>query len=169
MSRSLLIAVAFGFGMIAMQVGSVEAKNIKGQSPAHTVNPLKGLKHQGGTLVSEEGPFGPSSPKPSAPPVWSRFPRSTFKQLLPPFKVTFGGNPPRAPQGNGCDHNGCDHNGCDHNGCDHNGCDHRGCDHDGCDRHHEYRHGRDWMLFGDSCYANSYGKTCSQLDCGSCR
>jgi hypothetical protein len=150
MNRSVLLAVAVCFGIIAMQVGPVQAKNIKGQTPAKTVNPLKTAKHQGGTLVSEEGPFGPASPTKS--PVWSRINPITYKQLLPPFKVTFGGNPPRAPQSG------------EHNGCDHNGCDHNGCDHYGCDRHHDCRHSWDWMSSGDMCYGDCHRNTCSDFD-----
>lgn len=179
MKRSVLLAVLVGFGVVAVQAGSVQAKEVKGQSASHAVNPLKAVKHQGGTLVSEQGPFSPSKPKlnppktikhqggtlvseegpfgpskPSAPPVWSKFPTGTFKQQLPPFKVTFGGNPPRAPQSGNCDHHGCDHDGCNHDGCDHHGW----------DRRHD-RHDR-WvaMYFGDMCYRNYYGSTCSDFD-----
>ena len=179
MNRSVLLAVAVGFGVVAMQVGSAQAKNIKGQTPARAVNPLKTAQHQGGHLVSEPVHLGPASPTKSLPPalknlgndkfntslfgntpvvtkpgpVWKNLGNDRFNTgLFNTNPVTWGGNPPRAPQG------------CGHDGCDHNGCDHDGCDHYGCDRHHDCHHSWDWMFCGDICYGNYYGNTCSDFD-----
>ncbi len=155
MNRSLLLAFVVGFGVIAMQVGSVEAKNVKGQSPSRCMNPIKTCQNQGGHLVSEPVHLGPATPVKSVPPVWSKLNPNDFKARLPQFTITHGGNPPRAPQPN-CGHHGCDHDGCDHY-CDwHHDC-HRDC------------HRCDWMFFfGDMCYGDYFGNTCSDFDFDFC-